>query len=37
VFYQDAESAVAKDESNPVVVVIPGLTSDSFSPVSCCL
>lgn len=28
----DAESAVAKDESNPVVVVIPGLTSDSFSP-----
>jgi hypothetical protein len=27
---------VNKDESTPIVVIIPGLTSDSSSPVSCC-
>jgi hypothetical protein len=30
------EDAVNKDESTPIVVIIPGLTSDSSSPVSCC-
>ena len=29
------DDAVSRDDTTPLVVVIPGLTSDSHSPVSC--
>jgi hypothetical protein len=33
-YFTDSSSVVNKDESTPIVILIPGLTSDSSAPVS---
>jgi hypothetical protein len=34
-YVADADGFISKDDSTPLVVVVPGLTSDSAAAVSC--